>query len=93
MTEQLAIFQMGVIPSQFYGVLSSRPMVGFEALIAWALVVLMFVVLAKSATALFCARLSVLWRKLLSSHVYGRYFHGFAAYHINHTAEFLVENP
>eukprot|EP00048_Salpingoeca_helianthica_P008976 m.128893 g.128893 ORF g.128893 m.128893 type:complete len:614 (+) comp14745_c0_seq1:158-1999(+) len=93
LAEQLAIFQMGIVPSQFYGVLTAKPVTGFEALIAWALTVMSFVVLAKTASMYICARLAMLWRRLLSQHVYKKYFHDFAAYHINHTAEFAVESP
>lgn len=91
--EQFAIYNLGIIPSQFYGVLTSKPVRGFEALFVRSLLVIGMVVATKSLATFLCSRLSTIWRRMLSEHVHRKYFHDFSAYNVNHMAEFLIENP
>lgn len=90
--EQMLIYNIGLIPSQFYEVLSSRDEQGFHSLIIVSLCLLITGALGKSLIQ-YIANLSyVKWRGLLTSHLHRAYLKRNVLYDMN-VLDKSVDNP
>ncbi|XP_062037189.1 lysosomal cobalamin transporter ABCD4 isoform X2 [Lepus europaeus] len=90
--EQLVIYQVGLIPSQYYGVLGSKDLDGFKALTFLAVVLIVVNSSLKSFDQFTCKLLYVSWRKDLTEHLHRLYFRGRVYYTLNVLRD-DVDNP
>ncbi|KAK2504086.1 hypothetical protein MC885_002851 [Smutsia gigantea] len=84
--EQLVIYQVGLIPSQYYGVLGNKDLDGFKTLTFLAV---MLIILNSMFT---CNLLYVSWRKDLTKHLHRLYFRGRVYYTLNVLRD-DIDNP
>uniref|UniRef100_K7GDE8 ATP binding cassette subfamily D member 4 n=1 Tax=Pelodiscus sinensis TaxID=13735 RepID=K7GDE8_PELSI len=90
--EQLVIYQVGLIPSQYYGVLGSKDFSGFKSLTAIAVIFIIINSTLKSLDQFICNLMYVSWRKSLTEYLHGYYFQGQVYYTLNVLRE-DVDNP
>uniref|UniRef100_G1P2N5 Lysosomal cobalamin transporter ABCD4 n=1 Tax=Myotis lucifugus TaxID=59463 RepID=G1P2N5_MYOLU len=90
--EQLVIYQVGLIPSQYYGVLGNKDLDGFKALTFLAVVLIVLNSMLKSFDQFTCNLLYVSWRKDLTEHLHHLYFRGRVYYTLNVLRD-DVDNP
>uniref|UniRef100_A0A5F9DAF9 ATP binding cassette subfamily D member 4 n=1 Tax=Oryctolagus cuniculus TaxID=9986 RepID=A0A5F9DAF9_RABIT len=90
--EQLVIYQVGLIPSQYYGVLGSKDLDGFKALTFLAVVLIVVNSSLKSFDQFTCKLLYVSWRKDLTEHLHRLYFRGRVYYTLNVLRD-DIDNP
>nr|XP_056707109.1 lysosomal cobalamin transporter ABCD4 [Euleptes europaea] len=90
--EQLVIYQVGVIPSQYYGVLGSKDLSGFQNVTAVALILIVLNSVLKSFDQFICNLMYVSWRKVLTEYLHGYYFQGQVYYTLNMLHE-DIDNP
>eukprot|EP00050_Salpingoeca_kvevrii_P009135 m.307438 g.307438 ORF g.307438 m.307438 type:complete len:627 (-) comp19947_c0_seq1:119-1999(-) len=93
LAEQLLIFNVGLIPSHFYAVLTTRPIEGLDRLLWRSFVMIGLLALLKSAVLYVCSALGVLWRELLTRQLHRKYFSGLSCYYVAHFPKFSVDNP
>ncbi|OXB73012.1 UNVERIFIED_CONTAM: hypothetical protein H355_016441 [Colinus virginianus] len=90
--EQLVIYQVGVIPSQYYEVLGSKDFSGFKVLTAIALTLIVVNSTLKSFDQFICNLLYVSWRKSLTEYLHSCYFQGQVYYNL-HILHEDIDNP
>ncbi|XP_068948304.1 lysosomal cobalamin transporter ABCD4 isoform X5 [Petaurus breviceps papuanus] len=90
--EQLVIYQVGLIPSQYYGVLGNKDLDGFKTLTCLALVLILVNSTLKSFDQFICNLLYVSWRKDLTEHLHCLYFQGRIYYTLNVIRD-DIDNP
>ncbi|ELV09887.1 ATP-binding cassette sub-family D member 4 [Tupaia chinensis] len=90
--EQLVIYQVGLIPSQYYGVLGDKDLDGFKTLTFLAVVLIVLNSTLKSFDQFTCNLLYVSWRKDLTEHLHCLYFRGRVYYTLNVLRD-DVDNP
>nr|XP_044629938.1 lysosomal cobalamin transporter ABCD4 isoform X3 [Equus asinus] len=90
--EQLVIYQVGLIPSQYYGVLGNKDLDGFKTLTFLAVVLIILNSMLKSFDQFICNLLYVSWRKDLTEHLHHLYFRGRVYYTLNVLRD-DVDNP
>ncbi|XP_006865671.1 PREDICTED: ATP-binding cassette sub-family D member 4 [Chrysochloris asiatica] len=90
--EQLVIYQVGLIPSQFYQVLGSKDLNGFKRLTFLAVVLIVLNATLKSFDQFTCNLLYVSWRKGLTEHLHRLYFRGRVYYTLNVLRD-DIDNP
>ncbi|XP_016063688.1 PREDICTED: ATP-binding cassette sub-family D member 4 isoform X6 [Miniopterus natalensis] len=90
--EQLVIYQVGLIPSQYYGVLGNKDLDGFKTLTFLAVVLIVLNSMLKSFDQFICNLLYVSWRKDLTEHLHHLYFRGRVYYTLNVLRD-DVDNP
>lgn len=90
--EQLVIYQVGLIPSQYYRVLGNKDLGGFKALTFLAIVLIVTNSMLKSFDQFTCNLLYVSWRKDLTEHLHRLYFRGRVYYTLNVLRD-DVDNP
>uniref|UniRef100_A0A452HQ40 Uncharacterized protein n=1 Tax=Gopherus agassizii TaxID=38772 RepID=A0A452HQ40_9SAUR len=90
--EQLVIYQVGLIPSQYYGVLGSKDFSGFKTLTAIAVILIVLNSTLKSLDQFICNLMYVSWRKTLTEYLHGYYFKGQVYYTLNVLRE-DIDNP
>ncbi|XP_074091831.1 lysosomal cobalamin transporter ABCD4 isoform X2 [Macrotis lagotis] len=90
--EQLVIYQVGLIPSQYYGVLGNKDLDGFKKLTCLALVLIVVNSTLKSFDQFICNLLYVSWRKELTEHLHCLYFRGRIYYTLNVIRD-DIDNP
>uniref|UniRef100_A0A8D2L6Z4 ATP binding cassette subfamily D member 4 n=1 Tax=Varanus komodoensis TaxID=61221 RepID=A0A8D2L6Z4_VARKO len=90
--EQLIIFQVGLIPSQYYGVLANKDIYGFQKVTAVALVLIVLNSVLKSFDQFICKLMYVSWRKTLTEYLHGYYFQG-QVYYILNVLHQEIDNP
>uniref|UniRef100_A0A8C2V529 ATP binding cassette subfamily D member 4 n=2 Tax=Chinchilla lanigera TaxID=34839 RepID=A0A8C2V529_CHILA len=90
--EQLVIYQVGLIPSQYYGVLGSKDLDGFKALTSLAVVLIILNSTLKSFDQFISSLLYVSWRKDLTEHLHRLYFRARVYYTLNVLRE-DIDNP
>ncbi|OXB66827.1 hypothetical protein ASZ78_003529 [Callipepla squamata] len=90
--EQLVIYQVGVIPSQYYEVLGSKDFSGFKVLTAVALTLIVVNSTLKSFDQFICNLLYVSWRKSLTEYLHSCYFQGQVYYNL-HILHEDIDNP
>ncbi|NXA31746.1 ABCD4 protein, partial [Eudromia elegans] len=90
--EQLLIYQVGVIPSQYYEVLGSKDLSGFKALTAVAVTLIVVNSTLKSFNQFICNQMYVSWRKSLTEYLHNCYFQG-QVYYSLHVLREDIDNP
>ncbi|XP_040414889.1 lysosomal cobalamin transporter ABCD4 isoform X3 [Cygnus olor] len=90
--EQLVIYQVGVIPSQYYEVLGNKDFSGFKALTAIALTLIVVNSTLKSFDQFICNLMYVSWRKSLTEYLHRCYFQG-QVYYSLHVLHEDIDNP
>uniref|UniRef100_A0A672GJ26 ATP-binding cassette, sub-family D (ALD), member 4 n=1 Tax=Salarias fasciatus TaxID=181472 RepID=A0A672GJ26_SALFA len=92
LTEQLIIYQVGVLPSHFYNVLADKDYSGFTSLLGTAVTLILLNSTLKSLDQYICNQMYVLWRKTLTESLHSSYFQGRVYYTLNVLREDL-DNP
>lgn len=90
--EQLVIYQVGLIPSQYYGVLGNKDLDGFKALTFLAVALIVLNSTLKSFDQFTCNLLYVSWRKDLTEHLHHLYFRARVYYTLNVLRD-DIDNP
>ncbi|XP_024897828.1 ATP-binding cassette sub-family D member 4 isoform X3 [Pteropus alecto] len=90
--EQLVIYQVGLIPSQYYGVLGNKDLDGFKTLTFLAVTLIVLNSMLKSFDQFTCNLLYVSWRKDLTKHLHRLYFRGRVYYTVNVLRD-DIDNP
>ncbi|XP_039088212.1 lysosomal cobalamin transporter ABCD4 isoform X2 [Hyaena hyaena] len=90
--EQLVIYQVGLLPSQYYGVLGNKDLDGFKTLTFLAVVLIVLNSMLKSFDQFTCNLLYVSWRKDLTEHLHRFYFQSRVYYTLNVLRD-DVDNP
>ncbi|EAW81165.1 ATP-binding cassette, sub-family D (ALD), member 4, isoform CRA_a [Homo sapiens] len=90
--EQFVIYQVGLIPSQYYGVLGNKDLEGFKTLTFLAVMLIVLNSTLKSFDQFTCNLLYVSWRKDLTEHLHRLYFRGRAYYTLNVLRD-DIDNP
>lgn len=90
--EQLVIYQVGLIPSQYYGVLGNKDLDGFKGLTFLAVVLIVLNSTLKSFDQFTCNLLYVSWRKDLTEHLHNLYFRARVYYTLNVLRD-DIDNP
>uniref|UniRef100_A0A671UXN7 ATP-binding cassette, sub-family D (ALD), member 4 n=1 Tax=Sparus aurata TaxID=8175 RepID=A0A671UXN7_SPAAU len=85
LTEQLIIYQVGVLPSRFYNVLADKDYSGFKSLVGTAMVLILINSTLKSLDQYICNQMYVSWRKTLTESLHTAYFQGRVYYTLNCT--------
>ncbi|XP_013914702.1 PREDICTED: ATP-binding cassette sub-family D member 4 [Thamnophis sirtalis] len=89
---QLIIYQVGLIPSQYFSVLGGKDLYEFNKLTAVALILIVLNSLLKSLDQFICNLMYVSWRKTLTEYLHGYYFQGQEYYTLNVLHE-EIDNP
>ncbi|XP_058844016.1 lysosomal cobalamin transporter ABCD4-like isoform X1 [Acipenser ruthenus] len=89
---QLIIYQVGVIPSKFYEVLSDKDLTGFKNLTLVAVLLITINSALKSLDQYISSLMYVNWRKSLTEHLHQCYFQGRVYYTLNMLRE-DIDNP
>ena len=92
LAEQLVIYNVGLIPSEFYDVLGAKDREQFKPLVVTALGLIIGVALIKSANKFVSGLLYVQWRNHLTSHLHMRYFYDITYYKINNMEDVPLDN-
>ncbi|XP_066132336.1 lysosomal cobalamin transporter ABCD4 isoform X2 [Saccopteryx bilineata] len=90
--EQLVIYQVGLIPSQYYRVLGNKDLDEFKTLTFLAVVLIILNSMLKSFDQFTCNLLYVSWRKDLTEHLHHLYFRGRVYYTLNVLRD-DIDNP
>ncbi|XP_057588775.1 lysosomal cobalamin transporter ABCD4 isoform X3 [Hippopotamus amphibius kiboko] len=90
--EQLVIYRVGLIPSQYFGVLGNKDLKGFKTLTFLAVVLIILNAMLKSFDQFTCNLLYVSWRKDLTEHLHHLYFRGRVYYTLN-VLQDDIDNP
>lgn len=83
LTEQLIIYQVGVLPSHFYNVLADKDYPSFRSLVGKAMVLILLNSTLKSVDQYICNQMYVGWRKTLTESLHTAYFQGRVYYTLN----------
>ncbi|KAM9798330.1 lysosomal cobalamin transporter ABCD4 [Neosynchiropus ocellatus] len=92
LTEQLIIYQVGILPSHFYNVLADKDHSGFRTLVGRAMVLIVINSTLKSIDQYICNLMYLNWRKTLTESLHGSYFQGRVYYTLNVLRE-DIDNP
>lgn len=92
LTEQLIIYQVGVLPSQFYMVLADKDYAAFSNLVILALLLILLNSTLKSLDQYICSQMYVGWRRTLTESLHADYFRGRVYYTLNVLRE-DIDNP
>ncbi|XP_055216899.2 lysosomal cobalamin transporter ABCD4 isoform X5 [Gorilla gorilla gorilla] len=90
--EQFVIYRVGLIPSQYYGVLGNKDLEGFKTLTFLAVMLIVLNSTLKSFDQFTCNLLYVSWRKDLTEHLHHLYFQGRVYYTLNVLRD-DIDNP
>uniref|UniRef100_A0A2I3SQ49 Lysosomal cobalamin transporter ABCD4 n=1 Tax=Pan troglodytes TaxID=9598 RepID=A0A2I3SQ49_PANTR len=90
--EQFVIYRVGLIPSQYYGVLGNKDLEGFKTLTFLAVMLIVLNSTLKSFDQFTCNLLYVSWRKDLTEHLHRLYFRGRVYYTLNVLRD-DIDNP
>ncbi|XP_043930052.1 lysosomal cobalamin transporter ABCD4 isoform X1 [Protopterus annectens] len=90
--EQLVIYQVGVLPSQYYQILGSKDLTGFKSLTFIAVILIIINSTLKSFDQFISNLMYVNWRKTLTEYLHSLYFNGRAYYILNVLRE-DIDNP
>ncbi|KAI4893349.1 hypothetical protein NFI96_024138 [Prochilodus magdalenae] len=80
---QLVIYQVGLIPSKFYSVLSEKNYGTFQELVSFAILLILLNSVLKSVEQYISSLLYVSWRKSLTEDLHRDYFWGRVYYTLN----------
>uniref|UniRef100_A0A673BVJ6 ABC transporter domain-containing protein n=1 Tax=Sphaeramia orbicularis TaxID=375764 RepID=A0A673BVJ6_9TELE len=92
LSEQLIIYQVGILPSHFYNVLADKDYSGFQSLVGKAMVLILLNSTLKSIDQYICNQMYVSWRKTLTESLHSVYFQGRVYYTLNVLRE-DIDNP
>uniref|UniRef100_A0A3B4AWU2 Uncharacterized protein n=1 Tax=Periophthalmus magnuspinnatus TaxID=409849 RepID=A0A3B4AWU2_9GOBI len=92
LTEQLIIYQVGILPSHFYNVLGDKDYSGFKSLVGKAMVLILLNSTLKSIDQYICGLMYLSWRKTLTENLHSSYFQGRVYYTLNVLRE-DIDNP
>ncbi|KAI4802324.1 hypothetical protein KUCAC02_020172 [Chaenocephalus aceratus] len=92
LTEQLIIYQVGVLPSHFYNVLADKDHSGFKSLVGTALMLIVTNSTLKSVDQYICNLMYLSWRRTLTESLHTSYFQGRVYYTLNVLRE-DIDNP
>uniref|UniRef100_A0A8C6SI14 ATP-binding cassette, sub-family D (ALD), member 4 n=1 Tax=Neogobius melanostomus TaxID=47308 RepID=A0A8C6SI14_9GOBI len=92
LTEQLIIYQVGILPSHFYNVLGDKDYPGFRSLIGKAMVLIILNSTLKSIDQYICNLMYLRWRRTLTESLHSAYFQGRVYYTLNVLRE-DIDNP
>ncbi|XP_053738076.1 ATP-binding cassette sub-family D member 4 isoform X1 [Synchiropus splendidus] len=92
LTEQLIIYQVGILPSHFYNVLADKDYSGFRTLVGKAMVLIVINSTLKSIDQYICNLMYLNWRKTLTESLHSSYFQGRVYYTLNVLRE-DIDNP
>ncbi|KAK5852994.1 hypothetical protein PBY51_006819 [Eleginops maclovinus] len=92
LTEQLIIYQVGVLPSRFYNVLADKDNSGFKSLVGTAMMLIVINSTLKSVDQYICNRMYLSWRRMLTESLHKSYFQGRVYYTLNVLRE-DIDNP
>ncbi|XP_061098026.1 ATP-binding cassette sub-family D member 4 isoform X2 [Conger conger] len=90
--EQLIIYQVGVLPSQFYEVLADKDFDGFKNLVKLAFLLILLNSTLKSLDQYVCSLMYVNWRQSLTESLHRSYFQSRVYYTLNVLRE-DIDNP
>uniref|UniRef100_A0A8C6SGV8 ATP-binding cassette, sub-family D (ALD), member 4 n=1 Tax=Neogobius melanostomus TaxID=47308 RepID=A0A8C6SGV8_9GOBI len=88
LTEQLIIYQVGILPSHFYNVLGDKDYPGFRTMVY----ILPCVLQLKSIDQYICNLMYLRWRRTLTESLHSAYFQGRVYYTLNVLRE-DIDNP
>ncbi|XP_040268263.1 lysosomal cobalamin transporter ABCD4 [Bufo bufo] len=74
LTGQLVVYQVGILPSQFYGVLSDRDLAGFRRLAVLAVVLILAISLLRGMEQYISKLVYVNCRQVMTEHLHRLYF-------------------
>ncbi|XP_034163800.2 ATP-binding cassette sub-family D member 4 isoform X1 [Pangasianodon hypophthalmus] len=80
---QLVVYQVGLIPSQFYSVLSEKNYGKFKELVAFSVLLILLISALKSLEQYICNVLYISWRKCLTQSLHQDYFSRWVYYTLN----------
>ncbi|CAN9507370.1 unnamed protein product [Ophioblennius macclurei] len=92
LSEQLIIYQVGVLPSHFYNVLADKDYGAFTSLLSTAMTLILVNSTLKSLDQYICNCMYVLWRTTLTQSLHASYFQGRVYYTLNVLRE-DIDNP
>ncbi|XP_077989164.1 lysosomal cobalamin transporter ABCD4-like [Glandiceps talaboti] len=92
LTEQFIIYYVGLIPSQYYGVLGEKDEEGFRQLVPRSLFLIIAVATARSANQYLCDVLYIFWRQNITCWLHNKYFRKFTYYQLNVILQDNVDN-
>ncbi|TNN82665.1 ATP-binding cassette sub-family D member 4 [Liparis tanakae] len=92
LTEQLIIYQVGVLPSHFYSVLADKDYSAFQSLVGTAMVLILINSTLKSIDQYICNLMYVSWRRMLTESLHASYFQGRVYYTLN-VLRGEIDNP
>uniref|UniRef100_A0A8C3AKG1 ATP-binding cassette, sub-family D (ALD), member 4 n=1 Tax=Cyclopterus lumpus TaxID=8103 RepID=A0A8C3AKG1_CYCLU len=90
LTEQLIIYQVGVLPSHFYSVLADKDYSGFQSLVGTAMVLILLN--STQYVSVCVSALLMLWRRMLTESLHTSYFQGRVYYTLN-VLRGEIDNP
>ncbi|XP_062848063.1 ATP-binding cassette sub-family D member 4 [Trichomycterus rosablanca] len=89
---QLVIYQVGLIPSQFYSVLSKKDYGKFQELVMIAILLIILNSALRSLEQYICSLLYISWRKSLTEGLHKEFFSGWVYYTLN-VLQKDIDNP
>ncbi|XP_056150311.1 ATP-binding cassette sub-family D member 4 [Lampris incognitus] len=92
LTEQLLVFQVGILPSQFYKVLADKDYAAFRNLVGLAVMLIVVNSTLKSLDQYICSQMYVGWRRTLTESLHAAYFQGRVYYTLNVLRD-DIDNP
>ncbi|CAL1586401.1 unnamed protein product [Knipowitschia caucasica] len=92
LTEQLIIYQVGILPSRFYNVLGDKDYSGFKSLVLKAMVLILLNSTLKSIDQYICNLMYLSWRRTLTESLHSSYFQGRVYYTLNVLRD-DIDNP
>ncbi|XP_075050566.1 lysosomal cobalamin transporter ABCD4-like, partial [Mixophyes fleayi] len=92
LTGQLMVYQVGILPSQFYGVLSDRDLSSFKNLIVLAVILILVISVLRSTEQYISKLLYVSCRKVMTQHLHRLYFNNQVYYTLS-VQHAHVDNP
>ncbi|XP_062503781.1 lysosomal cobalamin transporter ABCD4-like [Corticium candelabrum] len=81
--EQFAIYYTGLVPSQFYGVLTRKDANGFKTVLWKGAICITAAAMGRSFIQFVCGWLHVMWRKYLTDHLHDSYCTDIVYYNVN----------
>ncbi|XP_063804392.1 lysosomal cobalamin transporter ABCD4 isoform X2 [Pseudophryne corroboree] len=92
LTGQLVIYQVGILPSQFYGVLSDRDLSSFKQLVILSVILILVNSMLRSAEQYISKLVYVNCRKVMTQHLHRLYFNKLVYYSLS-VQHAHVDNP
>ncbi|XP_072021661.1 lysosomal cobalamin transporter ABCD4-like [Amphiura filiformis] len=91
--EQIAVYYVGLIPSEFYSVLPVKNFDGFMEVLWQSLLYIILIAVNKSARQYISSLLYIRWREALTAYIHKYYFRNFTYYQLNVLRVDSIDNP